>query len=486
MLGKDWLGFIYISMKKTSLIAVLIVFHVFTYAQKNDCDCRVAYQELTQSVEDNYIALAQMTDAGKEQYIHFRKEHTRTVKNVKAENCTRFLQDFLSFFDDEHLFVYERPHYNEKELAQYKEFIKSNKVSVNSIIKALNSQMDIAQNAEVDGIVGKWTDGESVLAIIKDKGYYKAYVLNSKSKTVEPGELKAQFKPAKKGFDGIYYSYDYAPRYIEGNIYKEKTLLVLTGGMYWGKIGGASNREIDMIDTDEINLPVIKKLDDKNTLFSIPSFLADYKKFLKVITDNIEILKNTTNLIIDVRGNVGGNAIYFSFIDAYATQPLKGSQGLVLASKSAKDYFERLAKTSPEIYQPVIDRIQENMGKIVDGPKYPDKTFPPFESEITNVAILTDHGSMSAAESFILHSKGSSTKVKTFGSPTGGVIDYTSINTLKLNSGSQNIYFGYPTSTYHKNIPDNGYNKTGIPPDVKITEGVEDKVKFIMEYYKLN
>jgi len=93
---------------------------------------------------------------------------------------------------------------------------------------------------------------------------------------------------------------------------------------------------------------------------------------------------------------------------------------------------------------------------------------------------------MSAAESFILHFKSSSSKVTNFGSPTGGVIDYTSINTLKLNSGNQNIFFGYPTSTYHKDIPRNGYNKTGIIPDVLIGNNVKDKIAFIMEYYNSN
>jgi len=470
-------------MKTISLALILILFNISIYAQKNDCNCTAVYQELIQNVEDNYIGLAQIKGAKKDQYNDLKEEIANRVDDVKAEDCTKFLQNFLSFFNDGHLFVYERPKYSKKEIATYKEYIKSNKASIKSILRTLSFERNMIENTELDGIIGKWTDGESELAIIKDEGYYKAYILSSKKETVEAGELKARFKATKKGFDGLYYSYDYVPRYVEGNIYKEKTLLVLTGAMYWGKMGSLSNREISMIHKDEVNLPVIKMLDNENTLFSIPSFLADYQKFIKVITDNIELLKNTTNLIIDVRGNVGGNAIYFAFIDAYATHALKGSQGLVLASESTKDYYKRLAKNAPEIYQPVVDRIQENMGKIIDGPKYPDKTFPPFESKIKNVAILTDHGSMSASESFILHSKGLSNKVKTFGSPTGGVIDYTSINTLKLNSGNQNIYFGYPTSAYHKNILEKGFNKTGIIPDVLIKDSVKDKIEFIINYY---
>ena len=91
---------------------------------------------------------------------------------------------------------------------------------------------------------------------------------------------------------------------------------------------------------------------------------------------------------------------------------------------------------------------------------------------------------MSAAESFIIHSKRASSKVKTFGSPTAGVIDYTSVNSLLLDSGKQYIYFGYPTSTLHKDIPDRGYNETGILPDESIAKDVKDKVGFIVEYYR--
>lgn len=476
-------------MKKAQLILVLILFILFnasTYSQNNVCNCSNVYQELMQKVEENYIGLAQMNDAEKNQYNQLKNEAGNSVSDIKPKDCTKFLQGFLSYFNDEHLFVYERPTYTNQELDSFKQQQKSNRASVKSILATLQFEKNMVEKNGLDGIIGKWTDGESELAIIKDEGYYKTFIINSKNKTVDVGELKAQFKASEKGFDGTYYSYAYAPRYVEGNIYKEQTLIVLTGGTYWGKVGSLSNREIAVINRDEVNLPVIKKLDNQNTLFSIPSFLADYNKFVKVIMDNIELLKNTTNLIIDVRGNVGGNAIYFSFIDAYATHSLKGSQGLILASKSTQEYFERLARNSPEIYQPVVERIQGNMGKIIEGPKYPDKVFPPFESKIKNVAILTDNGSMSAAESFVLHSKGSSTRVKTFGSPTGGVIDYTSVNTLELNSGSQNIYFGYPTSTYNKDISEKGFNKTGILPDVPIKNKVEDKIEFIMNYYKAN
>lgn len=472
-------------MKRITITIILSLISYLSFAQNTKCDCGVAYEDLVKKLEENYIGLAQLTELKQDKDYQQRKStYKQKAVSINSDDCTQFLQDFLSYFKDGHLFVFENPKYSENEKDIIKKRIKDNVISTNTILRTLKYEKNTVEKNGLDGIIGKWTDGKSEFAIIKDGGYYKAYVLNSKLETVVPGELKAKFKSTGNGFEGTYYSYDYSPRYVEGNIYKEATLLVFTGANYWGKVGDNCKRELSMINKEEVRLPVIQKLDDKNTLFSIPSFLADYKKFNKVIFDNIELLKNTTNLIIDIRGNVGGNAIYFSFLDAYATNPMNSSQGQVLASEQTKIYFERLAKNSPEIYKPLLERITANMGKIVDGPKYPIRKFKPFETSIKNVAILTDNGCMSAAESFILHSKRASTKVTTFGKPTKGVIDYTSVNTIKLNSGDQNIYFGYPTSTLNKNILKEGYNKTGIIPDVSIKDKVKDKIKFIIKYYK--
>jgi len=418
------------------------------------------------------------------EYEKRKRDYKQKVTKINSDNCTQFLHQFLRYFEDGHLFTFELPKYSESETEQIKRRIKEDVISTERILTTLEYEKDMIEKNGLDGIIGKWSDGKSEFAIIKDEGYYRAYVLSSDLETVEPGELKAQFTSTSDGFEGTYYSYNYTQRHVEGNIYKEGTLLVYTGAHYWGKIGSNEIREIDMINKENVRLPVIQKLDNNNTLFSIPSFMADPQKFNQIIFNNLELLKNTTNLIIDIRGNVGGNAIYFSFLDAYATQSMQSTQGLVLASEQTKVYFDRLTKNSSEVYSPVVERIKANMGQIIDGPKYPLREFEPFESNIKNVAILTDNGCMSAAESFIIHSKRASNKVRTFGKPTNGVIDYTSVNTLKLNSGGQNIYFGYPTSTLNKNLSKEGYNKTGIIPDTPIKDAVKDKIQFIIDYYK--
>ena len=130
--------------------------------------------------------------------------------------------------------------------------------------------------------------------------------------------------------------------------------------------------------------------------------------------------------------------------------------------------------------------FENNMGEIVLGPDYPDRPLNSYPSNIKYVAILTDEACMSACESFILHSKAMSDKVKVYGTNTAGVIDYTSVMSVKLKSSkNQNIYFGFPTSSLGKGYSTdeypNGYNKTGIRPDVALPSSVEDKVLHVME-----
>lgn len=474
-----------IPMTRIIIILVFAFIGNSSLAQSSKCDCSIVFEDLIEKLERNYIGLAQLKIENQDSRYEKRKEEFKErIAATDCGECTKHLQEFLSYFQDGHLFAFELPKYPVSEIDSIRRIIKEDIIETKTILRTLEFERDMVEKNGLDGIIGQWTDGKSEFAIIKDEGYYKAYVLKSSLQTVEPGELKAQFKSTSNGFEGTYYAYDYAPRYVEGDLYKEGTLLVFTGANYWGKIGDTSIGEINMINKEDVRLPVIQKLDENNTLFSIPSFMADAQKFNQIIIENLELFKNTTNLIIDIRGNVGGNAIYFSFLDAYTTQPMKSTQGLVLASEATKAYYERLAKNSPEVYSPVIKRIDENMGQIIDGPEYPVREFQPFESKIKNVAILTDKGCMSAAESFIIHSKRASTKVTTFGKPTNGVIDYTSVNTLKLNSGDQNIYFGYPTSTLHKDIVKNGFNKTGIIPDVIIQDRVKDKIQFIVDHYK--
>jgi len=447
------------------------------------CDCKETFKEIIVKLEANYIGipLGQLPEE-KARYEERKTLFREKAKTITPEHCTQFLSAFLNYFDDGHLFVFERPKYTNSRRDSIKQSIKKNKVS----LPTLKHYVDNNAATKTDPFLGIWTDGTSKFVVTKKNDSYYVYILESILDSVEPGQLKAKLNFEDNHYIGSFYTNNYVPWFIEGGIYKEGTLFVASS-IFWQKV--ADPLDVITLDVDtNFKLPTIKHINNETVLITIPSFSVDFTLFNDIINAHEKELKKATTIIIDIRGNRGGNGVYFNLIEFFATNDMKGSQGLVLASEDNLKYFEHSAKNySSKVYTPVVDSIIKNMGKIVDGPLYPGVAYDIKKTAIANVAILTDGACMSAAESFILHAKASSNKVTTFGSPTDGVIDYTSVNSLPLkNSGTQNIYFGYPTSTLHKEIPNNGYNSTGIIPDIEIDTTSTNKIQYIVDYYKRN
>lgn len=469
-------------LNKGTIIGLMImIMSFYSNAQHKVCDCTEVFSEMAEKVEANYIGLKHLQAKEKgDEYEQRKSEFITKAKSVEALNCTAFLQEFVDYFEDGHLSILDRPLFDDEQKDSILSKIQGERLD----IKSINHLLTLSGNQ--DPYIGKYTDGVSDFAIVRENDIYKAYVLMSKDDNTLPGELKASFKKVDEGIRGSYYTYDQIPWFLKGGLYKEGTLLRV-GSEAWIKTDSEFKRELEMVNFEgETHWPTIQKIDDDNVLFSIPDFDVDIKVWNALVKENQATLLNAKNLIFDIRGNRGGNAIYFSVFNLFSDREMPGGQGHVLASEDILAYFERNMQYSKKIYGPVVEAIKENMGAIVDGPLYPKRNYKrKNKSKVENVAILTDEACMSAAESFILHSMQASSLVKTFGSPTNGVIDYTSVGSVFLkSSGSQRIILAFPTSTLHKDIPENGYNKTGMIPDVPIDNKVNDKVAFIVEYYK--
>ncbi len=433
------------------------------------CDCEKAFEELIVKLESNYIGLALTTDTKRlASYDSLKSNYRAKSKGISPESCAQFLNKFLSFFEDGHLFASEYPQVDSLIIIKNRQFIQSE-------TKELDAINELAKDTS-DSIVGLWMDGESIFRIVKNQSYFDAYILKSNRINATIGSLKLRLRKTSIGYEGTYYAYNFNTRFVKGNVYKENEALRL-GAVKWKR----SSSETAI--SENILAPIIRKIDDENTLLIIPSFSINYKDFQKFLKENKKLVKETSHLIIDIRGNTGGNAIYFPLIENFATRVLTSRQGYVLTSDDNRTYFEQqIGFVSSKIYTPLLERMTTN-GEVIDGPKYQDRDLTKSKSQIQRVSILMDNGSASAAESFVLHSKGASDRVTTFGTPSKGMIDFTSVNSLLLkNSGNRNIYFGYPTGTLNKDVMKSGLNKTGIIPDIPIPSG-ENKVQFIIDYY---
>ncbi len=449
------------------------------FEQEKESNCGKTFTELTYKLEANYVGLALQEKAGSDSLYKSRK-HSFSIRAKETEpiKCTSLLSDFLSYFNDGHLSVFERPVYTEKELDTFKQKNLEGGLSISEVDSLMI-------NGKPNELSGKWTDGDSQFYIVNRDSISEAYIIKRSGIEGKIAERKAFFKKTSDGYSVTYYSKSHTPYFMKGGVYKKNTLLSF-GPFLWAKTQPDSKIDSSTINSENPRSPTILSLDSATTLVSIPSFLNDHNSFKQFITENKELLENSTNLIIDIRGNRGGNAIYFPLIELFATRDAVANHGWVLSSEDNLQYFKTLKGWGwSKMYSPLIRRMRSNKGEIVDGPKYQPRSYTIPGNSIEKVAILTDEGAISAGESFILHSKAASDKIITFGSPTGGVIDYTSINSIKLiESGRQNIYFSYPTGTLNKSILSEGYNTTGIIPDIPIQHNISDPVDYIMNYLK--
>lgn len=446
------------------------------------CKCVEVLNEVIEKLETNYIKHKELQLSNNlKDYEKQKSLYIKLATFINARDCSQFIGFFLDQFEDGHMYVFEVPTYTETEKSKISDFLESSIMSSEALKNLFETQSQKLEKS--DKILGKYTDGINEIIVIKSENDYVAYRSDSIISKKTYKQL-AKFNCIKDHYySGIYYGYENEPRFIKATLFKDYTILSM-GGVIWSKL---SDSELVPEKNQNTILPTVENLGFKTVLVTIPSFIVDYQFFQTLLDENDRLFQENETLIVDIRGNRGGNAIYFPLIERYAiNDTLYSSQGQVLASTDNKLYFEAMLRYNKDIYQPVVDNISNNKGKIVLGPKYGNTALDLVSTSIKNVAILTDGACASAAESFILHSKNVNPDVRTFGEPTEGMIDYTSVNSLKLKSSKdQNIYFGYPTSSlgFSDERHPNGFNEKGILPDVFIDEKVKNKYSYIIDFF---
>ena len=101
-------------------------------------------------------------------------------------------------------------------------------------------------------------------------------------------------------------------------------------------------------------------------------------------------------------------------------------------------------------------------------------------NNIKNIAVLTNHAALSASEMLVLYFKQSS-KVTTFGEATGGAIDYLNNQSYYLPKSNYGLWVALLKMEINNENP--SYDKTGIKPDVEISDNEPDWIDFIKKYY---
>ena len=196
-----------------------------------DCSCRKTFHSLIEKLEANYIGLAQLRlDHQEREYERVKARYKRQVKDISAQDCTRFLGEFLEFFQDGHLGVYEFPKLSEEELREIKSKLDKSKLSK----QKLDSMLQVENKDDL--LHGMWTDGKSIFVMSEMDGTHYAYILETLMDGIKVGMLKSKIDlQSKNRFHATYYGYDFTPRFATGGLYKEGKILTMSGGIFLAK-----------------------------------------------------------------------------------------------------------------------------------------------------------------------------------------------------------------------------------------------------------
>ncbi len=298
------------------------------------------------------------------------------------------MQRFLSFFNDGHLFVSQFPKYSEEETEKFKSSLRQRLYSVDSLKTYLADKRESLRELE-----GVWTDGATRHAIVhnssKDWPHEFVAVVLSSPQPEKIGEVKLGVKSRDGNYEGVYYSNAYSPRYAKLDLANDNTLLGIWGGLFWGRVSYSNRTSVDSTALYNPTLPTIEHLEDSTVLLTIPTFLLEKPILDSVLLGNQVALTTCRNLIIDIRGNSGGNGIYFNLMSLISVKPLASEVGLALASADNLAYFSQFAKGGAgDPYQPVVDDMKQNMGKVLKGPRFSDSQLPQIPSSLRKVVIL--------------------------------------------------------------------------------------------------
>ena len=236
--------------------------------------------------------------------------------------------------------------------------------------------------------------------------------------------------------------------------------------------------------------PSLILFDEATALLRIPSFDLSYEQAMdNLLKENHPKLISTRTLIIDVRGNPGGGDPAFAdLIPLLWTNPIQVRGADFWASDDNIEYFKNLLqeKSRPDAVKEEIHGLvagmQASPGTFVSGShdreiKY--DTVYPFPQV---VAILIDQDCASTTEEFLLQAR-QSRKVTLFGSNTNGALDYANLSRRELPSGQRALFI--PTSRSRR-LPDDSVDEHGITPDVKVPEGVQNRVAYVRRYLSEN
>jgi C-terminal processing protease CtpA/Prc len=189
-------------------------------------------------------------------------------------------------------------------------------------------------------------------------------------------------------------------------------------------------------------------------------------------------------LVIDVRGNQGGgDNTYMPILPLLYTDTIATVAGSVLSSPANIAYYEQFLDpagvNSPAWVVEMLAAMRAQPGAQIALPSS-TQAYSDVRPYPRAVAILMDGVAASSTETFLLKARQSS-KVRLFGQPSAGIVDYLNPAHHPLGCG---IVLQAPTIRRSIRLPADAIDNIGIAPDVLLPWNEPDPVSAVTRSYR--
>jgi len=464
-------------MSTSKMIVLFFLFSLNIGQAQERCDCNTILDSVSEDIEVNSASYAhQVIEYKREkEYITHKKQIKAISKRITSQKeCMGLIQLYLSFLRDQHQKLFLTDEY-------YPFTTFKDSLSVKSFIAKNVENFSLDSDNGPDELIGNWIHEGGKLEIQiqknKEKGrthigvFKKPYSYYGKS-----GDLKIEFY--KNESDELLANYwDFAQSPSIYKVTTDKNRLSLGRNLHF-------YRSFDTIKKDEEplkNETYFDVLSEKTNYLRVHSF--DYSNKItidSIIASNLPKIKESPNLIIDVRDNGGGSDLSYKELlplvldSIYYKNPISAS---IWVSKDNLKNFEKekyqygvKTKTDSINADKRIEELKPYLGGFTPGEFWVFQTDKLY-NEVKNVYLLINRNCASSTEGFILTAMQSS-KVKTFGEHTSGTLSYGDWRELKIDGLPAMISLTTKKMTL---IDKSDIESIGIAPDVELDENSTSK-----------
>ena len=448
--------------------------------------CASTLSAFRSSIESNYAGMRlEVTGPRRAGFEGFYQRLADDASRADADECYFVLNRLTGWFEDPHLFVFQSTRIDSAEAARRAASIRVLPTDVDRLLARRGARGRGARDSTRDPIEGVWYDRDGLrVLVVPDsvRGHFLGVLLTSDTTAWPVGAVRATIARIPDGRYAIeLYERNFARRHLFGVIHKE-AILRLSPGIWAKELPPGTVR--GLIDSVVPHQPTLVRRGN-TVIVSMVSHDPTYRRVLdSLVAANDSVLRFADKFIVDLRGNEGGAAFTSNSLRPYIESrrqqatPYDGDTAVMLSSPAQIEYARRgFGSDTSAFVRELIARLRANPGALVPLPTSAANDTPLEEIGPAKVAVITDGGTVSAAEVLVLRAL-RSTRAVVVGEPTRGALDYQSVNIVRVSPGENRWFLGYPTITASAHLPRGGMRGTGIRPDVGIpVDGLWDAIR---------